>query len=1057
MLGPVSSQTPRARGPAAPPGTSPLVGPKALGKSRGASNAHPGLNNHPRSRCPDLRGKGAVGGSVALRFRAASRAQRMLGDRDASVGQCHEFSSFSRFELNSPPNQRPKVPGDESDLFIPQPLLPQSSLFRKVPNCSVRAQSPPRSSSGCEAASGSREAARRVSPASAEEMLRGARAQALLLRRPRNDRNPPGPQNCGPERWDLGYLHYNEDSTVTYAGTQGFWSRTYGRDLDCEPKDEEGPLQSLKEEDGSGIALDAFYLQSLIIDACHDKGFQKIKEYLQQRASHIPQKYNHLVFSHLDESINKELEKNEFPYVSLLLKCIQRFFIDGLKEDEPLLIQQGLIPKMVSWFEKTTQFLTTADPAPDTSLIDVTEDFFDTALIISRSSSKGKIQMLDSFIFALGFLVTEKTVNPSVKQEALKTLNSLLHAMPQEKRRRLPLLEGPYRFMKDLAGTILTVGDYDQQAALSEALCRLTLKKSRGDLVHEWFEDDVIAEAFKEIKDREFETDCRLFLNHLNNRLGDERKVFSFPCIAAFADGHEMKKPEEEKLEKFWIDFNLGSQSITFYINNTKSALWDSVRLLKEAVNNFSVRETENMKILIIFLKKPINVGNKEVMKIEIHFDLQFNISQTSIEALGEDKQMLPHQTRSFSELSDQTEDSTRLAELTSAGDDHSPITLPLNDQPEPVQTNTVDSSPEKLILDDLQQVTSEHEHSSDLQEPSVRSPNPKLNDKSRTDSASEGERKRKTKILFNYRKHLFSDSNQDSSTSTSERSWTSNQKKKSLKPYSSRKKTRTRKSVRLLLFTPPSSGSEHEKDHVKPLTPLWKDTSKQSNSTPPRVSGDSPEDSVQKTELQSPHPLSDLSSLEHSEVEENVSKTVDQESLMKSTSFKHKLQNLEDGDVSDGSFAKSKQSKLEEGSAPEPLSSVTEETDLAEGIAAPSLAAVPGNLNDSAIITALENFTQELKRKSELRYRGSPLYSNNAKQAPDCLIQLLNQIHQCRLHKLEKFHNFILQELSHLEKDIQALEHLEDDVLEFWGKQSDDLKSFCDRQVLRLNPDQPS
>uniref|UniRef100_A0A8P0NBW6 Synaptonemal complex protein 2 like n=2 Tax=Canis lupus familiaris TaxID=9615 RepID=A0A8P0NBW6_CANLF len=681
-------------------------------------------------------------------------------------------------------------------------------------------------------------------------------------------------------------------------------------------------------------------LQSLIIDASHDKGFQKIKEYLQQRASHIPQKYNHLVFSHLDESINKELEKNEFPYVSLLLKCIQQFFIDGLKEDEPLLIHVSFLAYMVSWFEKTTQFLTTADPAPDTSLIDVTEDFFDTALIISRSSSKGKIQMLDSFIFALGFLVTEKTVNHSVKQEALKTLNSLLHAMPQEERRRLPLLEGPYRLMKDLAGTILTVGDYDQQVALSEALCRLTLKKSRGGLVHEWFEDDVIAEAFKEIKDREFETVRFLvtkipFNQFLVNIL---TVVFSFPCIAAFADGHEMKKPEDEKLEKFWIDFNLGSQSITFYINNTKVtvALWDSVRLLKEAVNNFSVRETENMKILIIFLKKPINVGNKEVMKIEIHFDLQFNISQTSIKALGEDKQVADLVLLEYLKmLFNQTEDSTRLAELTSAGDDHSPITLPLNDQPEPVVSTGCWVQDSELCPPGRWQVD------------------------------------------FNYRKHLFSDSNQDSSTSTSERSWTSNQKKKSLKPYSSRKKTRTRNSVR-------------------------------------RKFG---------TCLLSSH-FSDKSGI-------------------------FQLCNGRE-DLSDGSFAKSKQSKLEEGSAPEPLCSVTEETDVAEGIAAPSLAVVPENLSDSAIITALENFTQELKRKSELRYRGSPLYSNNAKQAPDCLIQLLNQIHQCRLNKLEKFHNFILQELSNLEKDIQALKHLEEDVLEFWGKQSDDLKSFCDRQVLR-------
>ncbi|XP_054841829.1 synaptonemal complex protein 2-like [Eublepharis macularius] len=380
-------------------------------------------------------------------------------------------------------------------------------------------------------------------------------------------------------------------------------------------------------------------LESLLADAFKGKGFQKIHEALQEKDVY-PQKCSKQLLNQLDKVLKKELDKNEFPNVSLLLRCIQLYCRSDPQEGMNLLLQQGLIPKMVTWFERTREFLNLIEPKESKFLSRLVEDFYDTALVIGKSSAEGKKQLLEFFIPYLGHVAVEPKVNCALRQEALRTLNTLLDNVAREERKKFALSEEMCSLTKDLAKMILDVGDYDIQVAILEALFRLMLKKWRDDLAHNWFEDEHIAKAFKEITDRDFETDCRKFLNELNERQGDKRRVFSFPCKAAYADTNKLTKPADEKLEEFWIDFNCGSESVTFYLNSPESALWESVKLPKEEISSYCVQEEEDEKILKIFMQNPTTINKKEVTKIKIHFDSKFDVS-SPLDKISEKKKMV--------------------------------------------------------------------------------------------------------------------------------------------------------------------------------------------------------------------------------------------------------------------------------------------------------------------------------------------------------------------------------------------------------------------------------
>ncbi|XP_048353864.1 synaptonemal complex protein 2-like [Sphaerodactylus townsendi] len=183
------------------------------------------------------------------------------------------------------------------------------------------------------------------------------------------------------------------------------------------------------------------------------------------------------------------------------------------------------------------------------------------------------------------------------------------------------------------------VGDYDLQVAITEALCRMTSEKQRGELASQWFSMEFVTNAFKGIKDSEFETDCRKFLNQVNAMLGDKRRVFTYPCLSAFLGEYELQIPEDDNLEEFWIDFNTGSRSISFYVAADDEAhQWETVSIPEEEVETYIVKEEKDKKTLTVNMKNPVCVGDEEGEKIILHFDSALEILDAVRKVYGANK-----------------------------------------------------------------------------------------------------------------------------------------------------------------------------------------------------------------------------------------------------------------------------------------------------------------------------------------------------------------------------------------------------------------------------------
>ncbi|XP_042318381.1 synaptonemal complex protein 2 [Sceloporus undulatus] len=203
----------------------------------------------------------------------------------------------------------------------------------------------------------------------------------------------------------------------------------------------------------------------------------------------------------------------------------------------------------------------------------------------------------------------------------------MLDAMPRDTRKKIISTKEILHAMNDMGKRILDAGDYDLQVAITEALCRMTSEKQREELASQWFPMEFVTNAFKGIKDIEFETDCRKFLNQVNGMLGDKRRVFTYPCLSAILDKHELQIPADDNLEEFWIDFNTGSRSISFYVAaDDEGHQWETVCIPEEEVATYIIEEKDKSKLLTIHLCNPMSVGVQEGEKIILHFDSALEI-----------------------------------------------------------------------------------------------------------------------------------------------------------------------------------------------------------------------------------------------------------------------------------------------------------------------------------------------------------------------------------------------------------------------------------------------
>ncbi|KAL7864596.1 hypothetical protein AOLI_G00160160 [Acnodon oligacanthus] len=388
-------------------------------------------------------------------------------------------------------------------------------------------------------------------------------------------------------------------------------------------------------------------VESLVDEALKHSYFQALEQFLLEETSEgKTSKCSYQFISKLDKLINRELDQRNVKNASTVFTILHKLgntLVFPVGEGISAMVSQGLVRKMVQWFERVKKFWIEAGLVRNEVMLNLAEDFFDALMAVHENCKEGTYQITESLLHQIGKLASDAHVNILIQKEAVRKLNVILGKIPVElKKEKILSSQEASTVMDDLASRILKGGDYDLQVALMEALCRMTSRAQRRELADRWFSMEFVATAFRNIQDSEFETDCRKFLNLVNGMQGDGRSVYSYPCLEVFLDKCALLMPVDENLKEFWIDFNLGSQSISFYFclseDQAQEEQWDTLCIAENEIHSYTVEEEKDVKVLQLILTEPVCVSNIEGSKLAIHFSSSLDILQATKKVYGEAK-----------------------------------------------------------------------------------------------------------------------------------------------------------------------------------------------------------------------------------------------------------------------------------------------------------------------------------------------------------------------------------------------------------------------------------